>query len=88
MSWLPDRKIVAGGVAGIVAWGIAAGLKHYGVELDANAQTMLVGLVTGLIAYVVPPSQRDILKRLDDNLVQIAQNSDAYPNVTKPPAGK
>lgn len=84
MGWLPDRKIVAGGVAGIVAWGISAGLKHYGVELDANAQTMLVGMVSGLMAWAVPPSQRDILKRLDDNLVQIAQNSPEYPKVTKP----
>lgn len=84
-KFFPDRKIIAGGTAAILAFFITAAARHYGVELGPDAQTMLVAGIGGLISYIVPPSQRDIIKRLDDNLVKLAQDDPTIP-VTKPKA--
>jgi hypothetical protein len=82
-SWVPDRKILAGGVAGVLAWGVSVALRHYGIELDANAQSILVAAIGGLISYVTPPSQQDVLRRLNDGIVQVAMDDPKIP-VTRP----
>jgi hypothetical protein len=83
-SWTPDRKVMAGGVAGLVAWGLMVVAARYGYVVPAEMQPVLSTVVSIAIAYVVPPSQQDILKRLNDQIVAVAENRDDIP-VTKPP---
>ena len=80
----PDRKVWAGGLAGLVTWGITLVAQHYGVVLPADIVGMLVGAVTTGVAYIVPPSVRDIIKRLDDGLVEMAAEDPNIPVTRRP----
>ncbi len=77
---LPDRKVWAGGLAGLLTWGVTLAAQHYlGVALPPDLVTMVVGGVTTGVAYLIPPSVKDIVKRLNDGIVQIAADD---PNIT------
>lgn len=90
-KWLPDRKVLAGGLSGVVAWGIMLGLSMAGVPVPAETQALLVTVISTAMGYLVPPSQRDIVKRLNDQLVAVAAADPGIPvsggpivrNVTK-----
>lgn len=82
MPW-PDRKVFAGGVAGLATWAAVWAASRFGFVVDPALATALVPLVSSVIGYITPPSQRDILKRLNDELVKIAQDDPSIP-VTKP----
>lgn len=84
-KYIPDRKILAGGLAGIVAWAVMLGLGFAGVQVPAETQALLTTLIASLIGYLVPPSQKDIVKRLNDQLVAIAA---ADPNIPVTPPKK
>jgi len=85
MNFIPDRKVWAGGLAALLTWGINLAAQHFlGVSLPPDLLTMVVGGVTTGVAYLVPPTVRDIVKRLNDDIVQIAANDPTIP-VTKRP---
>ena len=82
---MPDRKVWAGGLAGLLTWGVTLVAQRYlGVSLPPDLVTMIVGGVTTGVAYLVPPTVRDIVKRLNDGIVQIAADDPNIP-VTKRP---
>lgn len=82
---MPDRKVWAGGLAGLLTWGITLAAQHFlGVPLPPELVTMIVGGATTTVAYLVPPTVRDIVKRLNDGIVQIAADDPNIP-VTKRP---
>lgn len=51
MSWVPNRKVVSGAIAGVLAW---ASLKYLGSPLDAELASALTGLIMTGISYLVP----------------------------------
>lgn len=51
VSWLPNRKVVAGMIAGAVSW---AALRYLGVEIDPEIQNAIVVLAMTGISYLVP----------------------------------
>lgn len=67
-SWLPDRKVLASGVSGVLTWLLGLALIQMGVELPAEALGGIVAGVMALVAYAVPPSVRDVIERVDDEL--------------------
>jgi hypothetical protein len=67
-SWLPDRKVLASGVSGVLTWLIGLLLIQLGVEMPAEALGGIVAGVMALVAYAVPPSVRDVIERVDDTL--------------------
>lgn len=81
-TYMPDRKVVAGGLAGIITWALMLAAGHFGFALDASLQPAIASAVGTLIAYATPPSQRDVIKRLNDEIVAIAANDPTVP-VTK-----
>ena len=81
---LPDRKVWAGGLAGILTWALMLGLGYAGYPVPLEMQPMLVSFMGTAIGYLTPPSQYDKIKRLNDALVVMAQD-DPTINVTKPP---
>jgi hypothetical protein len=85
-SYIPDRKVVAGGFAGILTWALMLVAGRYGVVVDPAMQPVLASFAGTLIGYLVPPSQRDIIKRLDDQIVAIAAADPTVPvdPTTKP----
>lgn len=68
LHWLPDRKFLAGGVAGLVTWLLTLAASTAGVEIPAELMTSAVGLVMGAVYYLVPPSAADIVRRIDGDL--------------------
>jgi len=85
MKWFPDRKVLSGGLAGILAWAIMLGLSYANVSVPADTQALIATGIASLIAYLVPPADQDIVKRLNDGLVKLAQDDPNIP-VTPPPA--
>lgn len=81
-TWVPGRKVIASGLAGIVAYFILWGATKAGVQLPVD-QTALTGIIIWGVAYLTPPSLRDVLRRLNDDVVKAAQD-DTTVNVTKP----
>lgn len=67
-SWLPDRKVLASGVSGVLTWLLGLALIQMGVEMPAEALGGIVAGVMALVAYAVPPSVRDVIERVDDTL--------------------
>lgn len=85
MNFIPDRKVWASGLAGLLTWAVTLiAQKYLGVSLPPDLVTMIVGGVTTGVAYLVPPTVRDIVKRLNDDIVHIAANDPTVP-VTKRP---
>lgn len=82
-TWPPDRKIWAGGLASLVAWGILYGLGRAGVALPPELQAMLVPAVGYVISYVTPPSIRDIVTRVNNDIVKLANADQNNPTTAK-----
>jgi len=77
--FVPDRKVWAGGIAGVVAWAVMLGLSMAGVQVPPEAQPLIMTIVVTAMGYLVPPSQRDIVKRLNDQLVAVAAADPTIP---------
>ena len=70
-KYVPDRKVLAGGVSSIAAFAVVMGLNAAGVEIGMEAGVGLVGAIGTVAAYVVPPSVQDVTKRIDDTFENV-----------------
>lgn len=82
VSWLPDRKVLAGGIAGILAWLLVFIGNKYGMGITPDVQSLLTGAIGWAVAYLVPSSVRDVINHLNDDIVQIAA-ADPNSNVSE-----
>lgn len=75
-KWIPDRKWWAGGVFMLAAFALTMALNRYaGADISMD-EAFVLSLALGKAAeYMLPPSLLDIIKRLDDDLVEIAAAS-------------
>ncbi len=71
-NYIPSRKIVAGGVSGILAWAILSGLGYYNVPVPEEWQALLPTILATIVSYIVPPATQDVIRRIDDKLIAIA----------------
>lgn len=84
-QFIPDRKVLAGGVTSVAAWGVTQVAVHYGIPITPEMQGYIAAALGWLVAYLVPVAQRDVLRHLNDELVAIAQKDPSIP-VTPPKA--
>lgn len=68
MKWFPDRKYIAGGVSGVVAYFLSTYL-----EMPAEQAMGITGSVWAAVTYFVPPSVDDVLKRVDGEIMDLAE---------------
>lgn len=73
-KWIPDRKYLAGGISGVIAWGLSSF-----AGLDGELSLQIATAVAAVIAYFVPPSVNDIIKRVDDTIIGLARQSPNSP---------
>ena len=66
--YIPDRKVLASGLSGVLAWGVSLLLPDLPVETVAGA----IGAIMLLVSYFVPPSVNDIVKRVDVGIIKLA----------------
>ena len=71
-KWIPDRKAVAGGIAGVISFFAIAAIP----DLDPELITGLVAGIMGLVFYLVPPSKADLIRRADDTLKALGEKAD------------
>lgn len=74
MKWIPDRKVLAGGIAGVLAFLVAT---LTGVPVETI--TPIVAGAMGLAAYFVPASVMDVVTKVDDTVIALAVRSAASP---------
>lgn len=79
MSYFPDRKVMSGGLAGVLTWVILLILGHFKVDVPSDVQAGLPLIIGSLISYVVPPAEQDIVKRLNDGIVKMAEADPSVP---------
>lgn len=82
-----DRSLWAGGAAGvavaILTW---AAKKFLGWDIDPALASSILLFISGLVASIVPPSVKDIIKQVDDTVIAIARASENSPASEKAPA--
>lgn len=72
--YIPDRKYLAGGLSGIIAWGLSTW-----AGLDPEVSMQIAAAIAAAVAYFVPPSVGDIIKRVDDTIIGLARQSPDSP---------
>lgn len=81
-KWLPDRKWLASGVSGVLTF-ILLTLFSDALGLDPAAATEIASGITGLVMaavhYFVPPSVKDVIKRVDDTIIDLARKDPDSP---------
>jgi len=65
-AWIPDRKVLAGGISGVVAFFLAKAL-----DMDPETATAISGAVAGTVAYFIPPSVADVVNKIDSTMKKI-----------------
>ena len=82
----PDRKVWAGGLSGVITAGLAWGAKKWlGWDIPPELLTLVPVLVGYIVSYLVPPTVKDVIKRVDDTVIAIARASDASDASPKEP---
>lgn len=80
-----DRKVWAGGLTGVGAsalvWGAQA---KFGIVVPPEVAAMLITMMVTMVSYMVPPSVKDIVKRIDGTIVEIVANDPKIPLVKAP----
>ena len=72
--WTPDRKVWAGGLAGLVSWLLVAVLG-----LDAEAAGAAGVLAMMLVSYFLPPAVADKVRRADAEIRRLAEAAEQQP---------
>lgn len=78
-NWWPSRKAIAGGIGGIVASTIAVVASKYGFTIPPDYLPYIATAIMGLIFYLVPSAQQDIIRNLDNKIVAMAVNDPDSP---------
>lgn len=79
----PDRKILAGGLASVLAWFVLFGAGKVGIAVDPVLQSILVPLIGYAISYLVPPSLRDVVSRVNNDIVKLANADPSNPTTAQ-----
>lgn len=70
-KWIPDRKLWGGGLTAVIAWLIVQAVQAYTGRVLPPGTDEKLAFVIGLVAaYALPPSARDILRHIDEDIVK------------------
>lgn len=83
VNWIPSRKAISGGIGGVVSYMLIVAASYAGYPIPAELQGMIPGAITWLIYYLVPSSEQDIVRNLDNKIVAMAVADPTSP-VTQP----
>lgn len=72
-NWKPDRKVLVGGLAGVIAYTIQYGLgAEWNIEIPAQYQPLVPLVVAKVVSYITWPAARDIISRVNDTIAAAA----------------
>lgn len=78
-NWLPSRKAISGGIGGILAYFVITAAAYAGYPIPLELQASIPAGITWLIYYFVPPSEKDVVRNLDNKIVAMAVVDPASP---------
>jgi hypothetical protein len=91
-SLVPDRNVLSGGVVAVVGWLIISVANHYGLDVPFFVQAAMPMVLGYVVTYLLPPSVRDVVARVNDDIVRLAaadpENPTSERTVVLPPATK
>lgn len=76
---LPDRNVLAGGIASVAALLVVAGLRIIGYDVPLDYALMVVAIIGPTISYFVPPTIKDFFARFDAVLREAAASPATSP---------
>lgn len=68
MKYLPDRKVLAGGLTTLAIWLLSIAAEWYGIAVSSDALGGAIAVLAPAVAWMIPPSVKDIAARLDTDL--------------------
>jgi hypothetical protein len=71
-SSVPSRPMFVGAVGAVATWGIVFVAGRYGIPLPDYVQAAVPVIIGFVVAYLVPPTVRDVANRLNDKIVAFA----------------
>lgn len=83
LHWIPERKFLAGGIAGILTWLVTLAAAYAGVDLPAETIGPLIVSAASAAYYLIPPSAQDIARRIDGDLKTTFRVPDVRGTATK-----
>jgi hypothetical protein len=86
-KFIPDRKVLAGGVGAIVTWLALMALEHFaGIVISSDVAGLIVAAVAPTVSWIVPPSIKDVAVRLDGDLRRVFEQRQAMSPGLSPPS--
>jgi hypothetical protein len=82
---MPDRKVLAGGVTGILIYAISIGLEYFGVNISSDVLGLVIAVVSPSVSFLIPPAVKDISTRLDTDLRRVFEERQAETPGLSPP---
>ena len=67
-KWIPSRKYLAGGIAGVIAFFITTA-----TGMDGEVAMQIATGIFALASYLVPPSTAEIIARYDDKIRKLGE---------------
>ena len=64
MKYLPDQKVIAGGIGMVLGWLVAMAVQTFaGIEISPDIQTGIAGVFGLVIAYMAPQPVKEIVAK-------------------------
>ena len=68
-KWIPDRKVLGGGIVGVVSFFVATAFG-----MDAEAAASIAGALWGAVSYFIPASVSDVVNKIDATMKKIGND--------------
>ena len=90
-SLIPSRSVLAGGLSGLVAWGLCLAAQSYGLPITESQVTLAVTVLGAVATHFAPDSLKDHAKALNVKVEDLAkllpEAQGVYPTGKNEPTG-
>ena len=82
---LPDRKVLAGGLTGIVIYLTSLALEYFGIAVSSDVLGLVIAVLSPSVSFLIPPAVKDIATRLDSDIRDVfLERQASTPGLTPP----
>lgn len=79
LSWVVDRKVWIGGLAGFITALVVYLASRFGLEIPLGFIAAMPVVINSAIAYLVPQAVRDVVSRVNNKIVELATEDPENP---------
>lgn len=82
---MPDRKVLAGGVTGILIYLTSLVLEYFGIDVSSDVLGLVIAVLSPSVSFMIPPAVKDVAARLDADIREVFLERQAdTPGLTPP----